>query len=444
MPFFTVSLEILFIPLLGLFALTAVNTAFKRLHRKESRKNLDTAGKLFFYRYIIRLFFPHQEPEDLYFSGLFTQNVLRFSYAVLSLLATSAFTFGTDSQGAISLPWHFIIFYLFLFFLFMFIFGEYLGRVIGTHFPEKSILILGPVASIFMSLCFPLIFILLKFFHRFPIIYVDHSQFHSKPELMEMIEEYTSDQDLDPQDKELIESVMEFKGRVAREIMVPRVDMFSLPIETSIKKAAAALIEEGYSRIPIYQNSLDNIIGVLMYKDLLTKYMEYAKKADPALLEQSIQPLVKSALYMPETKKIAELLQEFRKQQVHLAIIVDEYGATEGIVTIEDILEEIVGDISDEYDETKSLIVSLPDGGWLIDAKMGILDLEEQLGIEIEQKGDYDTVGGYVFHETGMIPPKGFILKKDGFEIEVLRSSNRHVEKLKIQKLLPTEEEKDR
>jgi CBS domain containing-hemolysin-like protein len=228
---------------------------------------------------------------------------------------------------------------------------------------------------------------------------------------------------------------MEFKDRIAREVMVPRVSIFSLSHETTIEDAATLIYKEGYSRTPVYKDTLDNIIGVLMYKDVLAKYMEHASKGDKAILQTPISSLVKNVLYTPETKKISHLLQDFRKQQVHLAIIVDEYGGTEGIVTIEDILEEIVGDIADEYDEEEALFIPLPEGGWLIDARMSILDIEEQLGIEISQDGDYDTIGGYVFHETGMITAKGYIIRKPTFELEVLRSNDRRVEKLRIKSL---------
>jgi len=235
--------------------------------------------------------------------------------------------------------------------------------------------------------------------------------------------------------------VMGFKDRIAREVMVPRVDIFSLPHDMTIEEAANLLFQEGYSRTPVYRDTLDNIIGVLMYKDVLAKYMDYAKKADIGILQSHISSLVKNVLYTPETKKISHLLHEFRKQQVHLAIIVDEYGGTEGIVTIEDILEEIVGDIADEYDQEEALYLPMPEGGWLIDSRMSILDIEEQLGIEIPQDGDYDSIGGYVFHETGMIPAKGFVIRKPQFELEIVRSNDRRVEKLSIKGVNPSVEE---
>lgn len=441
----TILIFTLTVLLIGLFCLTAVNTAFRHLQRKESKKQLNLAGKLFFYRYLSRLFFHQHEYEDLYFASIFAQNVTRFAYAILSLLFLAQLQLvmwhvdGGTQATSVSIHWPLGILALVGLFLLLFIIGDSLGRITGNRYPERSITLTAPIVSCFMVILFPLIFIFLKLFHRLPrTVYFDPTHEpnqEAKQEIIEIIEESNLNTHLDPHDKKLIESVMEFKDRIAREVMVPRVDIFSLPSDTTIEEAATLIYREGYSRIPVYKDTLDNIIGVLMYKDVLANYMEHARKGDKAVLQRPIETLVKNVLYTPETKKISHLLQEFRKQQVHLAIIVDEYGGTEGIVTIEDILEEIVGDIADEYDQEEALFIPLPEGGWLIDARMSILDIEEQLGIEIPQDGDYDTVGGYVFHETGMIPPKGFIIRKPHFELEVIRSNERRVEKLRIKSL---------
>lgn len=445
------SIIFLLICLVGHFCLTAMSTALRSLQRKETTKQLNHAGKLFFYRYLSRLFFYQLENEDLYFANIFAQNVVRFSYAILSLLFLSQsnimmwlYNPNTDTYS-LSFNWPWGILGLITLFLLLFILGDSLGRIIGNRYPEKSIIWLAPIVSCFLVLLFPLTFIFLKLFHRLPrTVYFDpiyEPTQEAKQELIEIIEESNLNTHLDPHDKKLIESVVEFKDSIAREIMVPRVDIFSLPYDTTIEEAANLIYQEGYSRTPVYKDTLDNIIGVLMYKDVLAKYMEHAQKGDKAVLQTPISTLVKSVLYTPETKKISHLLQDFRKQQVHLAIIVDEYGGTEGIVTIEDILEEIVGDIADEYDKEEKLFTPLPEGGWLIDARMSIPDIDEQLGIEIPQNGDYDTIGGYIFHETGMIPPKGYVIKQPQFELEIIRSNDRRVEKLRIRPLLSSSDD---
>lgn len=239
---------------------------------------------------------------------------------------------------------------------------------------------------------------------------------------------------MEPQEKKILESVVSFQDRIAREVMVPRVDIFFLSAATTIKEATQQIQKENYSRVPVYKNSVDEIIGILLWRDLLVKYLEYVEKKDEKILEAPIESIVRPALYTPETKKISRLLQELRKKQMHLAIVVDEYGGTQGIVTIEDILEEIVGEIADEFDEEPPLFKQLTDGGWLVDARMSINDIEEQLEVKIPQEGDYDTLGGYLFHETGTIPPKGFTIQHDDFTVKVISSTDRQVGKVELKK----------
>lgn len=232
---------------------------------------------------------------------------------------------------------------------------------------------------------------------------------------------------LDPNEQKLLLSIVSFKERIAREVMVPRINLFSFSVDTPLELAIQFFFQEGYSRIPVYKDSIDNIVGVLHYKDLLRPHLE---KSSP---DQKIHKLIKPALYTPETKKISQLLQEFRAKQIHLAIVVDEWGGTEGIVTIEDILEELVGEIADEYDlEHQELFSVLPEGGWIVDAKMSILDIQEELGVKIPEGPEYDTIGGYIFHRAGTIPSKGWKLHHDEFDLEILSSNERLLQKIHI------------
>jgi CBS domain containing-hemolysin-like protein len=309
--------------------------------------------------------------------------------------------------------------------------------MLGTRQPATAIRLCAPISSIFLILSFPLSSVFLKLSQSLSrTLYYDYFQeptAQAKQEIIEIIQKAKLSPEISRHDKQLIEAVLSFKERITREVMVPRVDLFSLPSSTTIRDAAKMLYDEGYSRVPVYKNSVDNIVGVLMYKEILNKYMEYAKKGnDEKILDATIESLAKPPLYTPETKKLSNLLQEFRKKQVHIAIVVDEYGGTEGIVTIEDILEEIVGDIADEYDEREELFKAQPDKSWIVDAKTSILEAEEQLGITIPQEADYDTIGGYLYHRAGTIPSKGFIIHHDTFELEVISSSERAVEKVRI------------
>jgi putative hemolysin len=429
---------LMFIFLIATFILISFKTALSCLQRKDTKKILKSLGKQFFYRNLHLHFFPNRGYEGIYFALTCAVTITRFCYIlIVAFLMVAIGGLSIESPGELSLSFPNGAVAGLAFFALFLIVGDFLPRLLGTRYPEVVIRRGSVFASCFMLLAIPFAYPFFKLTHSSTRgVYFDHLQEESgtqtQQELFEMIQEADIHTRLDAHDKKLIESVVLFRDRIAREVMVPRVDIFSLPAEISINEAAKLLHSEGYSRIPVYQQSMDNIIGVLMYKDVLTKFMEYEQKGDPKILNTPVQTILKNVLYTPETKKISQLLQDFRKKQVHLAIVVDEYGGTEGIVTIEDILEEIVGDIADEYDKEESLFVPLPDGGWIVDARMNILDLESELNIALPQEGDYDTVAGYIFHYAGEIPSKGFFIKSKDFEIEVLRSTDRCVEKVRI------------
>lgn len=381
--------------------------------------------------------------EGLFFAAVCAQNIARYCYvasSVLFLLATPLFHSEFFEQAPASgyeFRGFWITLSLIAFFLISFLIGEYFPRILGMRFPEKMLRMSAPISSIFMFLAFPITFLFLKISQSFSrTIYLDHlhePESQARQEIIDIIQEAEMSPGINIHDKKIIESVLSFRERIAREVMVPRVNVFSLPGDTSIKEAAKLLAAEGFSRTPVYRTTIDEITGVLMYKDILAKFREYEESGNnKKILETPIENIQKKVLYTPETKSISNLLQEFRKKQVHLAIVVDEYGGTEGIVTIEDILEEIVGEIADEYDEEEALFTEQPDGSWIIDAHMSIFDVEEIIGVSIPQEGEYDTVGGYVFHCAGAIPSKGFIIHQDEFELEVLDSNERVIEKVRV------------
>jgi CBS domain containing-hemolysin-like protein len=369
-----------------------------------------------------------------------------FAFAAAStayLIFETSLSFRIDSS---SYDWIFGWLSLLGFLVLSLLIEDFIPRALSARYPSVILKILAPVASIFLVFCFPLTF----FFLKLPgaiirAICGDALIRGSSAQITERIIELLDDPEIrtsfDVNDRKLIESVLTFKDRIVREVMMPRVDVFSLPATMTIKQAAKVLIDEGYSRVPVYKDTVDHIIGVLMYKDILRIYMECEGKALPSNpLDAILETLIKPVFYTPETKKVSQLLQEFRHKQMHMAIVVDEYGGTEGIVTIEDILEEIVGDIADEYDDQEEdLFTAQPSGGWIVDARMSILDIEEKFDISIPQDGDYDTIGGYIYHRAGAIPKKGFRIHHDHFELEILSSNDRAIEKVRIISRPPSE-----
>ena len=418
-------LESLLPPLFFLFGallLTACNTAMLHLGKFKSKEVL-RVRPLFF--------FPRQDWESLYFSISIGKHIYQLSFAIFSFFYLLS-KFPSLHQALLDAPASH-------YWLPLFIVGgsiisislmlDYFTRLIANLFSKQTLRVVVFGASLYLLLLSPILWPLLygtrgllKKFH------FEDESLMDKSKLREMIQESELEKHINTADQKLISSFLSFKERIAKEIMIPRVDLFALEADTPIQEAARLFAKEGYSRIPVYRESLDQIIGVVLYKDLLKCY------ATPDLdLNTPLTSIAKPVLYAPENKKVSSLLQEFRSKQIHMAIIVDEYGGTEGIVTIEDILEELVGEIEDEYDIGEDAEFSeIPGGGWVVDAKMSILDIEQQLGIQIPPNHEYETVGGYVFHCAGTIPAKGWRLSHDDFDLEVLSSDERSLKKIKI------------
>jgi magnesium and cobalt transporter len=198
----------------------------------------------------------------------------------------------------------------------------------------------------------------------------------------------------------MIDAVLDLGDTLVREILVPRTEMVAVEITTPVNEVLETIIEAGHSRIPVYENDVDHIAGILYAKDLLKLWGKLPE-------EISIRSICRKAYFIPETKTTADLLKEFKIRRVHMAVAVDEYGGTSGIVTIEDILEEIVGEIQDEHDPVEQSGMSrLDDGTYIFDARSHIEDVEEELEVQLP-RGDYDTLGGFLSHLLGHVPAQG-------------------------------------
>lgn len=436
-----------FLLLLGVFFLGAFQSALKRIPSEDSTISLKSSKTLAFLLKFYSKTTKGKDFEAIHFASYFSLTLLRFAYfffAAFSVLGIYQVLKDNTDASSIFLTPEFLTFVIStVYFTVFFIFGELLPRALASTYPKRALKISAPICAFIFLLFFPFAYVFYRLvkltFHSTYLEHLFSPSVHVPQEILDMLKGSHPGNEEGEHEKLLIESVARFQKRIVREVMVPRVDVFGLPAETPIDQAAALLDKEGFSRVPVYRDNIDNIIGVLMYKDILKDYMSTENKE---LIKRPIETVIKGVLYTPETKKISHLLQEFRRKQVHFAIVVDEYGGTEGIVTIEDILEQIVGDISDEYDEDVELFVAQPDGSWIIDARMSIHDVEEKLEVQIPQEGDYDTVAGYIFHCAGTIPAKGFIIHSDQFQLEVLSSSDRSVEKICIRQATASEEER--
>lgn len=424
--------------LIGSSTLTAVSTSLQRKGKLQAEEVIKQERSPFFFRYFLNFFFGKQKWEGLLFSLSFTEHLLRIVYVLTAFFFLIQQEFFHKALGLSSSGYAFdalLVPVMTLVIIASSLIADFLFSLYGQLKPNTAFRFLAGLCSCFLLLCIPLtapFFRMMK--HFLPKAEKEKAAsptFKIRDKVYELLQETELGAYLDSTEQKFILSVVSFKERIAREVMVPRINIFSMAEDTPIHEAAQNFLTEGYSRIPVYQDSVDKIIGVLLYKDVLKVYIEQSDS--PHRLNTPIGKLVKPVLYTPETKKISHLLQEFRSKQIHLAIVVDEWGGTEGIVTIEDILEELVGEIADEYDiGQQTQFTVLPGGGWIVDAKMSIIDIQEELGVKIPDSPEYDTIGGYIFHRAGAIPSKGWKMHHDEFDLEVLSSSERAVKKIKI------------
>jgi len=229
-------------------------------------------------------------------------------------------------------------------------------------------------------------------------------------------------------EKRLLQSIVDFGDTLVREVMTPRPDIVAILADAGVADLRALFREQEYSRFPVYKENLDNILGVIRVKDLL-------QIDESALDRHPITPLIRPATFVPETKRVPELLKEFQRKQVQMAIVVDEYGGTAGLVTIEDLLEEIVGEIRDEDDVEGEPIVDEGSGSFVFSAKVSFDELRERLDLEIEPEG-FETVGGYVLARLGRVPAVGETFELDGVHVEVLEAERRRIHKVRFRKAL--------
>ena len=233
---------------------------------------------------------------------------------------------------------------------------------------------------------------------------------------------------IDEEGNEMIHRILEMKDVVVREVMVPRTDILAMEVNSSIEDVIKLVVNEGHSRVPVYDETIDNVVGIVYAKDLL-KHLISKKQS------RQIREIMRKPLFVPETKNIDELFKELKSKRIHIAIVVDEYGGTSGLVTIEDLIEEIVGDIQDEHDAEEEEFASTGEDSYLVDARIDIDDLSEKIDIEIP-KEDYDTLGGFLVHMSNKIPSVMDEITYKNIHFTIVEADERKVAKVAL-KILP-------
>jgi putative hemolysin len=254
----------------------------------------------------------------------------------------------------------------------------------------------------------------------------------SAGEIRSLLSSDGEDDPLDEDDREMIQSIFSFHDTAVREIMVPRIDVIALDAESPAADILAAAIASGHSRIPVYQGSVDKVTGILYAKDLLKLVHDGQFDEEKTLLDDLVRP----AYFIPESKKIDQVLDEFRNQRIHMAVVIDEYGGTAGLVTLEDVIEEIVGDIEDEFDEEEELVEWVDDQTVRLDPKIDLEELEEELGIDLTAAAGADTsetLGGLIYEAAGNVPVAGDRIEVAGYAITVEAVEDQRIMRILLQ-----------
>ncbi|HZU71871.1 MAG TPA: hemolysin family protein [Acidimicrobiales bacterium] len=312
----------------------------------------------------------------------------------------------------------------------IFVLGEAAPKTWAIQHPERAALFSAPLVAAILR--FPPLRIATSGLIRLTNVLLPgkglpRGPFVSEQELLAMADVAAEEDVIEGEERALIRSIITFGDTVVRNVMVPRPDMVSVSADEPVSSVIETAIAAGYSRLPVYDQGVDDIVGVVYTKDL----MKAAQGRNGGGPEQPVRSLARPAHFVPETKRVAELMREMQGEKYHIAIAVDEYGGTAGLVTLEDLIEELVGEIVDEFDFEEPLIEPLPDGQFRVNARMPVTELNELLHAELPA-GDWDTVGGLVFNLLGHVPVEGESVVADGHRLVAERVQGRRIGRVRI------------
>jgi magnesium and cobalt exporter, CNNM family len=314
---------------------------------------------------------------------------------------------------------------------FTIVFGELVPKTLALARPERYALLLAAPVEVLGRVLRPIVWALERVTgvvnRMLGVGDIDQNQI-STEELKLLVERGGEQGILEAEEEQMIHAVIELGDRRVHEVMVPRIAIAAVPAQASIDEAIGTIVEHGHSRIPVYDESVDEIVGILYAKDLLPFLRE---SAGP---RPELRSLLRAPVYIPESMTVDDLLHEFQRRKVHIAIVLDEYGGTAGLVTIEDLLEEIVGEIQDEYDVEEPMVVQLSDDEARVDGRASVDDLGDLFDTELglEDEDEYDTVGGLIYHRVGGIPSPGDQIVVDGLTLTVESTDGRRVGKVLV------------
>jgi CBS domain containing-hemolysin-like protein len=314
----------------------------------------------------------------------------------------------------------------------IFVLAEAIPKTFAVQHPDRAALRVAPFVSAIIK--FPLVRLLSWVLIGLANVLVPGKglktgPFVSESELLATVDVATEGEVIEREERRLIHSIIEFGDTVVREVMVPRPDMVAVEARATVKDALEVALAAGFSRIPVYEQGIDDIVGILYTKDLI-RAVHDGKGDEP------VRALVRAANFVPETKRVAELLPEMQKQKQHMAIVVDEHGGVAGLVTLEDLIEELVGEIVDEYDVEEAQVEDLGGGEYRLNARMPIDELEDLIHVDLPE-GGYDTVGGLLLDLLGHVPAEGESIDFDGHRLTADKVQGRRIGRVRITPLHP-------
>lgn len=404
---FLIGLFIVCLILSGFFsssevALISITKAKVRTLVNEGRKGAEALAKL------------REYPEHILITILIGNNVVNVAAASIAT-AIAIERFGDAGVGIATG----------LVVILMLVFGEIGPKTYASRYTDRLALFTAPVILVLARALMPILWVYDRLGERFSLRTGVAEPSITEEEIKEWIDVGEEEGTIEEEERQMLYSVFKFGDTTAREIMTPRVDVVLIEDTSSLENAITLFNETGLSRIPVYHDQIDNIVGVLNIKDVFAA--EFSKK------EATIREMMHDAYFIPESKMIDELLKEMQVRKVHMVIVLDEYGGFAGVVTVEDILEELVGEILDEFDEEEPTIQKLGEGVYMVDAQVWVEHLNEELGTALPIGESYETVGGLLFTTLGHIPLRGEIVKLDGgITLAVVQMRGRRIIKVKL------------
>lgn len=309
---------------------------------------------------------------------------------------------------------------------------QLVGQTLVLRETVSSALWLAPLTQGLVQICWPLTTLLARMAMGFTGREPDKDKidaFWSDEDLRHLMQASEVETPIEAGEKEMIASILELDGTVVREVMVPRIDMIAIDVETTLLDALSLIIEAGHSRIPVYEEHVDHILGILYAKDFLKCFRDNQVNAP-------IRNLLRPAYFVPVSKKVNTLLKEMQKDRVHIAVVVDEYGGTAGLVTIEDLIEEIIGEIQDEYDDEEEIFVeTIGPNVYVLNSRLDLYSLGKLLDIELSDE-DADTLGGLIYSLLGHVPEQGETVECAGWRFTVLSIDGQRIDQVRAEPLV--------